>query len=147
MEKWLSALKEKYVGRYIHDNAETEGLEILKKHGASYNLFDPYEISLSLIDRTYYTSEELEELEQDYIDLCEEMDEEPDEFYCEEMNWTISCLAVFELQDGMITAIRIEHNVYGDEGLGEYDPDDIYSDDEWKLIQQTVSEYLQAICR
>lgn len=73
------------------------------------------------------------------------MDKEPEEFWCEQMEWTVSCTAVIELRDGVITDIRIEDRIYGAEGLGDYNPYEIYTDEELERIEHTVREYLHAI--
>lgn len=145
MYDWLDELKEIYEGRRIREDAEDAGEVILKRHCASYNMFQKYEIGLRLLDRGYYTDEMLKELEEDYIAECEDLDKEPEEFWCEQMEWTVSCTAVIELRDGVITDIRIEDRIYGDEGLGDYNPYEIYTDEELERIEHTVREYLHAI--
>ena len=67
MYDWLDELKEIYEGRRIREDAEDAGEVILKRHCASYNMFQKYEIGLRLLDRGYYTDEMLKELEEDYI--------------------------------------------------------------------------------
>ena len=145
MYDWLDELKEMYEGKQIREDAQDTGKVILNRHCASYNLFSEYEISLLLLDRGYYTDEVLKEFEEDYIAECKDMDEEPEEFWCEEMEWTVSCTAIIELDEGVITDIRIEDKAYGDEGLGDYNPFEIYTDEELERIEHTVREYLYAI--
>ena len=146
MDEWLEELIEQYVGRQIRDDAEEIGEIILSKHGAEHNLFADYEISLLLVNRGYYTEAELAEREAEYIAECNEQGEIPGKFHCEEMNWSISCTLNIAVDEGEIIDIHIEDRIYGGNALGDYDPYEIYTDDEWNRIIRASQDYLKAIC-
>lgn len=47
--------------------------------------------------------------------------------YGEERNWTATHNVRIDLEDFVITGFDVEDRVFGDEGLGDYDPSDVFS--------------------
>lgn len=168
-------LSKQFKNRRIKDDARAIASAIMKKHCRTADTWSRGEIVLNMISRGYLTEEELQERREEYLadlrefgdydDLEDEdeefgedeeddpdgdeedtiEEEEPEEFFCEEMNWTISCSVTIELDDNIITRVVQEDRVWGDDGLGDFFPGDVYTIDEMEMINNVTMEVLQAI--
>lgn len=134
-----------YGNHRVVDGAEEIGSAVLRKYGARIDSFDEYEIIVVLLDRGYLTDDTLRELKEDYIADCEETGDDPNNFFCEEMNWTVTNSVTIELDDGVITGITCEDRAWGGDCLGDYDPEEIYTSEELDCIERAAYSFMDAI--
>ena len=96
-------------------------------------------------ERDEYVEEGLEaDPEADPDELEDEFGSAP-EFECEEKNWSVSCHAIIDYFDEKIVSIGFENQVYGDDGLGDFDPGEVYTDDECSQMDLVMKTLLEAI--
>ncbi len=55
------------------------------------------------------------------------------------------CYLIISLEDGIITDIDYDDRVYGDEALGDINPDEVYTSEEQERIDRTAVELMEAI--
>ena len=107
-----------YVGKRLKEDFEDIAYPILKKGKAEFNSIEDYEIDVILLERKH-----------------EEWGE----------TFTVSCHLIISLEDGDITEIEFDDRAWGGDGLGDYNPDEVYTSAEQKRIDRTARELLKAI--
>ena len=109
---------EEYIGRRVKDDFEDIGDPILKKGGAEFDCIEDYEIPVIMLHRDFDEGEETFEV------------------------W---CYLIISLEDGIITDIDYNDRVYGDEALGDINPDEVYTSEDRERMDRTAIELLDAI--
>ena len=109
---------EEYVGRRLRENFEEIAEPILEKGGAEFDCIEDYEIQILMLNRDF---------------------DEGDE------SFEVWCYLIISLEDGIITEIDYDDRVYGDDALGDINPDEVYTTEEQERINSTATELLEAI--
>lgn len=109
---------EEYIGKHIKDNYEEIAAPILSKGKASFNSTSDYEIDVILLERKFKEYDETFEL---------------------------SCHLIISLDDGVITDIDYENDVWGGDALGDVNVDEICTNTEMNRMARTESALLKAI--
>lgn len=132
---WGDELTEKYEGKTISDEYEDVVEAIAEKYGIEVNMCDEFEASLILLERPYYREDELEEIE--------------DVASAPERNLSVRCIVtvgIGEDDDGLVVDyVRIDDEAFGGYALGDYDPNERYSEKEQKFIEKVTKELLRKI--
>ncbi len=111
---------EEYVGKQLKDDFEEIAYPILEKGKAKFNSVEDYEIDIILLERDF--------------------DEYGETFQ-------LSCHLIIELDDGIITDIYPDTRVWGGDGLGDVNPDEICTSTEMKRMERTEKNLLKAITK
>ena len=109
---------EEYIGRRVKEDFEDIAEPILRKGGAEFDCIEDYEIPVIMLHRDFDEGDETFEI------------------------W---CYLIISLEDGIITDIDYDDRVYGDDALGDINPDEIYTSEEQDRIERTAIELLEAI--
>ncbi|MBR3584526.1 MAG: hypothetical protein IKO00_00730 [Oscillospiraceae bacterium] len=109
---------DEYVGKRIKENYEDIAIPILSKGKAEFNSTDDWEIDVILLDREF-------------------------EEYGE--TFQLTCHLIISLDDGIITDVSFESRVWGGDGLGDVNPDEICTSTEMKRMGRTEEALLKAI--
>ena len=109
---------DEYVGRHLKEDFEDIAYPILQKGKADFNSIEDYEIDIILLERKF---------------------EEDGETF------DLSCHLIIELDDGEVTDIYPDTRVWGGDGLGDVNPDEICTSAELKRMARTEMALLKAI--
>ena len=87
-------------------------------------------------DHPYEDPYDYEEDPYDYEDDPEDEEDPENEEYSEESDWSACAyLSIKVNESGEITEIEPSVRVYGDEGLGDSDPEDVWNIDDYKAAE------------
>ena len=109
---------EEYIGRHLKEDFEDIAEPILAKGKAEFDLIEDYEIQIIMLHRDFDEGDGIFE---------------------------VYCYLIISLEDGVITDIDYDDRVYGDEALGDINPDEVYTSEEQERINKTAIELLEAI--
>lgn len=110
---------EDYYGKHIIENFEEVGEKLLDSYGLSFDEVYDGEFSVILIERPY---------------------EEQGETW----NVTRSLFVTFDDEEG-IDSIDFDDRVWGEDALGDFNPDEVYEAEEIELSEKVAIELLNAI--
>lgn len=133
-ESLREEILETYGDRIVVDNYEEFGTNILERFDSDIDFCSDSQIVINLLTRPYLDATEMDEMRK----------ENPDG-HCEAMNWEISCKVTIDLEDGRISDVVIEDRVWGGPGLGDFSPEEKYSDDEIAKIESCIYDFLDAV--
>ena len=109
---------DEYIGKHVKENYREIADPILTKGKASFNSTDSWAIDVILIEKSF----------EEYGETFE-----------------LTCNLIISLDDGVITDIEWESHVWGGDGLGDVNPDEICTSAEMKRMGKTEEALLKAI--
>ena len=105
-EELIASLKEQFCGKRLR-----AGTELVDEGETIDEITDDFVIA---------------EIERDYNSPDADVDEDD-----ESWNWSVSHTVTVSVENGIVIDFYVEDSIYGDDGLGDFDPSEVFESEEY----------------